>query len=213
MNLLLPPYVAPAAQYVLVASGSGHGASSGSVSVTGISGTIALIVVIIGAGSVPSVADGSSNSYSYSTAYGAAGINTRQAYTVNPTTTSSMTFTITAINWSAQVLVYSTQALVVPVLDQQNGSNTTNVFSLATGYITPGFSTELIIASSCTGSGSTGSPGAISGYNLINLPFIAGTAQGCVIYWKSQPVIQSENITFAGTSMRYYGALIASYKN
>jgi hypothetical protein len=201
-------------QYVLVASGSNHAAGNGTVTVTGISGTIALIVVIIGSGSVPVVTDtGGVNNYSYTTTYTAGGEYVRQAYVVNPTTTSSMTFNIISINWSAQVLVFSTKSATTPALDQQNGVGNANVSSIASGSITPGFNTELIIAAAVTGTGATGTPGAVSGYTLINLPFFTGVSQGCVIYWKSQLYIQPENVTFAGTSMKYWAAMIASYKN
>ena len=200
-------------QYRLVATATNHGALNGTIVVSGISGTIALIVVAIGSGSTsPSMTDSSGNTYSYTTAYGS-GVLTRQAYVVNPTTASSMTFTITALNWSAVVMVFSTQATVTPALDQQTGNNSIAATSIATGSITPLFSTELIVASAATGSGSTGSPGVVAGYNLIFGAFFAGVSQGIVVYYKSQLYIQAENVAFAGTSMQYYGALIASYKN
>ena len=200
-------------QYRLVASGSNKALVAGTVTVTGISGTIKLIVIPIGSGGVPAVTDSSGNIYSYTTTVTAGGIYVRQAYVVNPTTTSSMTFTIASSAWSAWVGCFTVDNAITPLLDQQNGFGSANVTSISTGSITPSFTAELIVAAAATGSGATGSPGAITGYNLITLPFVAGTAQGCVIYWKSQLNIQPENVTFAGTSMRYWAATIASYKN
>lgn len=200
-------------QYRLVTSGSNGSLTTGTVTVTGISGTIKLIVIPIGSGTVPGVTDSSGNVYSYTTTITAGGLYVRQAYVVNPTTTSSMTFTITSSAWSAWVGCFTVDNAITPLLDQQNGLGSASVPSISTGPITPSFTAELIVASAVTGITSTGSPGAITGYNLITLPFVAGTAQGCVIYWKSQLNIQTENVTFAGTSMRYWAATIASYKN
>ena len=199
-------------RYTLIASGTGKAAASGSFTVTSIPAGTTLLVVVVACNTTPNVTDGSGNIYSFTTAYGS-GQFTRQAYVVNPTTPTSMTFTITAIGWTATALFFKGSTIPTPAIDQVNGNNSTLQTSIATGSITPTLNGDLIIASACTVTGATGSPGAISGYTLIYSPFIAGTAQGLAIYYKTQLFIQAENVTFAGTSMVYTGAMIASYKN
>ena len=200
-------------QYQLVASNTGHALlTGGTVVVTGIPATTKLIVIVIGSGSAsPSFIDSSLNTYSYSTAYGS-GVYTRQGYIVNPTTTSSMTFTITASAWSVWVGCFTCAGIPTPVLDVQNGNNSTNQTSFTTGSITPTVNGDLIIASAATITAAD-TPATVTGYTLVHLPFLAGNYQGLVLYYKAQKYIQAENVTFTGTSMHYTGCMIASYKN
>ena len=200
-------------QYTLVASGTGHAlASGGTVTVNSIPAGVTLIVIVIGSGSAaPSFTDSSSNTYSYTTAYGS-GVFTRQGYIVNPTTTSSMTFTITASAWSVWVGCFTCLGTPTPALDVQNGNNSTNQTSFTTGSITPTVNGDLIIASSATITAAD-TPSTVTGYTLVHLPFLAGNYQGLVLYYKAQRYIAAENVTFTGTSMHYTGCMIASYKN
>jgi hypothetical protein len=199
-------------QYTLVASNTGHAlATGGTVTVTGIPATTKLIVIVIGSGATsPSFTDSSGNTYVYTTAYGS-GIFTRQGYIVNPTTTSSMTFTITATAWSVWVGCFTCLGTPTPALDVQNGNNGINQSSFATGSITPTVNGDLIIASAATITAND-APAAVSGYTLVHLPFLAGNYQGLVLYYKAQQYIQAENVTFTGTSMHYTGCMIAGYK-
>jgi hypothetical protein len=197
--------------YTLVASNTGHAlASGGTVTVTGIPSTTTLIVIVIGSGSAsPSFADSSSNAYSYTTAYGS-GVYTRQGYIQNPNTTSTMTFTINATAWSVWVGCFTCLGVPTPVLDVQNGNNSINQSSFTTGIITPTSNGDLIIASAATITAND-TPGAVTGYTLVHIPFLAGNYQGLVLYYKEQLSIQSENVTFTGTSMHYTGCMISSY--
>ena len=200
-------------QYRLVASNTGHSLTNGSVVVTGIPSTTTLIVVVIGSGSAaPAFADSSSNLYSYSTTYGS-GVYTRQGYIVNPVTTGSMTFNITASAWSVWVGCFTGSTIPTPAFDVQNGNNAVNQGTFSTGSITPTLNGDLIIASAATGTLPSGTPAAVTGYTLVNLPFLAGSWQGLVLYYKTQQYIQTENVTFTGTTMHYTGCMIASYKN
>ena len=199
--------------YTLVASNSGHGsAGSGTVVVTGITAGVTLIVVPIAASSAEIVTDSKGNTYSYTTTFGS-GVTIRIGYCVNPTTASSMTFTITGGAWTAWPSLWTSASTPTPALDQSNGNNAIIQSSIATGAITPTQNNELIIAASTTGTGSTGSPGAVTGYTLVHIPFVLGVSQGLAIYYKSQTTLQTENVTFAGSNMKYYGAIITSFIN
>lgn len=200
-------------QYTLVASNTGHGLlTGGTVVVTGIPAEVKMIVIVIASGSPsPSFIDSSGNVYSYTTAFGS-GVFTRQGYIANPTTTSSMTFTIASTAWSVWIGCFTCLGTPTPAIDVQNGNNSINQSSFATGTITPTLNGDLIIASATTITVND-SPADIPGYTLVHTPFLAGTYQGLVLYYKSQKFIQSENVTFTGTSMHYTGCMIASYKN
>jgi hypothetical protein len=214
MNLLLPPHGLPG--YTVVQTGNGHGTSStGAMSVTSIPAGVTLIVVAVawsGAGGA-TITDSSGNtSYLSSTTYSNTSVNTKLLYKVNPSTTASMTFTVTAANVSAVVLVCTGSTIPTPALDQSNGSNT-NGTSVNTGNITPTFNGELVVASGATGTSSTGSPGTIAGWTLIHVPFAAGVSQGIAVYYQVQTAAATTSITFAGTTPKYFGVTIVSFKN
>lgn len=210
----------------VVLTGTNHSAAA---SVTITVGSIPAGVTFIGipivfdtssALTLPTVNDGHGNSYSVTTKFGLATTTTWNAiaWVANPTTVSSMSFVISVASGTAitaAVLICTGANTPTPTLDQLNGNNgvVLGSASLATGSTTPLFNGELVIALSSTGTGSTGIPPAIAGYTLIHVPFVSGSVQGLVVYYKVQPIIQAENVTFAGANMKYFGATIATFKN
>lgn len=210
----------------VVLTGTNHSlTSTTTVTITGIPAGVTFIgipVVFDTASSVtlPTINDGRGNSYSVTTKFGLSTSTIWNAvcWVANPSTASSMSFVVSVSGGSAvsaAVLICTGANVPTPTLDQSNGTNgvAAGSSSLATGSVTPLFNGELIVALAATGTGSTGTPPAVTGYTLIHIPFVLGSVQGLVVYYKVQPIIQAENVTFAGTNMKYFGAIIATFKN
>lgn len=204
--------------YNFITSAQGSGSSSVVLSPANVpAGKINLIVVAIAGDSVPSVVDSQGNTYSYGTTFTSAGLSSRIAYCVNPTTAAGMTITPSSTALAAVAMLFmGKKANPTPILDQQNGANT-NGLTLASGNITPTDNGELLVATSNLGTGTTAGyvPTDLtsSGWSMFTVPFLSGSHQGIVVYYKVQPAIASDGLTFGGTNVKYFSAAIASFKN
>jgi len=202
--------------YVVAKFATGSASATANINITGIptNGTVNMIVISTAGDSIPSVIDSSLNTYSGTTAYANAGIYSKIYYIANPTVASSMTFTITGAYLSTAVLILTgNPSSPTPSLDKNTGNNGTGT-SLATGNITPSSNGQFIIACAATGGPSTGTPSAVSGYTLINIPFSAGARQGLVTYYQTQTAATTTGVTFSATgTITYYSCTIASFIN
>ena len=198
--------------FSVVKTGTGFGSASSSVTITGIptSGVNLIVVTTVSNASSTAVTD-TLNSYTVGSQHASTGVYNKVFYSANPTTTSSMTFSFNGTFSALAVMILTGVTSPTPSLDQQTGNNGTGA-SLSTGSVTPLAANEFVVACAGTGSGSSGTPPAVAGYNLINVP-LSGSNQGLVTYWQIQSAATMTSVTFAGTSITYYGASIATFQN
>ena len=189
----------------------GSSSTPSSITVTGISNNVGAIQIPIAYNSgAASVTDSNGNLYLGTTMYGGAGILTRTLYCFNPIVTSTMTFYINAGSYSAAVMIV--QGSTSPAIDSVNG-NGTQGSSINSGIVSPSISGELIIAAAATGTVSTGTPPAIGGFTLVNVPFSSGNWQGLVLYYQVQPSAAPISVNFTGSNITYYAATIVARRN
>lgn len=201
--------------FTIIKTGTGKGAASAASTITGIptDGTVNLIVITAAYVGGGTLADTSSNVYSAGTAHTNSGVNNRIFYMVNPSVTSSMTFTLTG-TFSAIAVMIATGNISspTPAIDQQNGNSGTGT-SLSSNSVTPTQNNEFIVACSAEGAPTTGTPPAVTGYTLINVAFASGVNQGLATYYQVQTTATATSVTFAGSGVTYYAASIASFIN
>lgn len=203
-------------KFSVIKTATAKGSSSSVATITGIptDGSVSLIVVTTAsyAGSGGSLSDTSGNVYLAATAHSNIGIISKTFYMPNPIVTSSMTFTYSAGFGAIAVMVLTgNPSSPNPSLDQQNGNNGSGT-SLSSNSITPTTNNQFIVAEAATTT-STGTPPAVSGYTLLNVPFTSGGNQGLVTYYQVQTAATATSVTFSGPSITYCSAGIASFIN
>jgi len=202
-------------KFSVIKTATAKGSTSTVATITGIptDGSVSLIVVSTAYASGGTLSDTSSNVYLAATAHTNIGVISKTFYMPNPIVTSSMTFTFSAGFGAIAVMVLTgNPSSPNPSLDQQNGNNGSGT-SLSSNSVTPTTNNQFIVAEAATGPPSTGTPPAVSGYTLLNVPFAAGVNQGLVTYYQVQTAATATSVTFSGPSITYYSAGIASFIN
>jgi hypothetical protein len=202
-------------KFSVIKTATAKGSSSSVATITGIptDGSVSLIVVSTAYYTGGALSDTSGNVYLGATPHTSSGIISKTFYMPNPIVTSSMTFTFSAAFGAIAVMILTgNPSSPNPNLDQQNGNNGGGT-SLSSNSVTPTTNNQFIVAGAATGNPSTGTPPAVSGYTLLNVPFIGGGNQGLVTYYQVQTAATATSVTFSGPSITYYSAGIASFIN
>ena len=207
--------------YVVVASATGSGTSSTTISLTGLTtSNIQLIAVAVASGGASTVIDSKSNVYGGLTPAGT--IPVKIYYILQPIVGTTMSFTITSANVGAAVFVVQGPNPPVPAFDTQNNNGAAGSSPTAsTGNITPTFNGDFLLAAASTGTGTTGRGATLSGWTRVESPFRATIAQGVVCYYRSEGYGNSQrysspiSVTFSAGSgvMNYFGASICAWSN
>ena len=206
--------------YVVVASATGSGASSTTISLTGLTTSNIQLIAVAVASVSTTVIDSKSNNYSGLPSAGT--IPVKIYYVLQPIVGPTMSFTIPSANVGAAVFVVQGPNPPVPAFDTQNNNGAAGSSPTAsTGNITPNFNGDFLLAAASTGTGTTGKGATLSGWTRVESPFRAGIAQGVVCYYRSEGYGNSQQyaatigVTFSAGSgvMNYFGASIGAWSN
>lgn len=200
--------------FVVGATTNVNNIPSASVTTTGASILIAVTSAFVGANPI-NMADSKGNTWSKLTERAGTFLRVQIHYVANPSVGTLHTFTATESGGGAltsEIAAFS-DAITTSPFDQQNGATSDSTSTLATGSITPGQNSELIIAGLTDAY--TGTVSINGGFTITNQqPFVSSPTQwGSALAYLIQTTATAANPTWTSGVVDAMSAAIASFKN